>query len=154
MWKCEKFENGNTLKYFPMKKEDIPQDPGALHKFTKEVSYAVDENGNYTTALSEGWDVKTKALDVAWSDVEKKIADAKRKVLHNEASPLLYFMELRLMDIQILSAYTGFWKWRVKRHLTLRGFEKLSVKKLQKYAAAFDITVEELKNVNLNEAGV
>ena len=108
MWKCEKFENGNTLKYFPMKKEDIPQDPGALHKFTKEVSYAVDENGNYTTALSEGWDVKTKALDVAWSDVEKKIADAKRKVLHNEASPLLYFMELRLMDIQILSAYTGF----------------------------------------------
>ena len=126
-----------------MKKEDIPQDPSALRNITKEVSYAVDENGNYITELSTGWDVKIKALDVAWSDIE-----------NNEASPLLYFMELKLMDIQILSAYTRFWKWQVKRHLKPGVFEKLSVGKLQKYATAFDVTVEELKNVNLNETGV
>ena len=137
-----------------MKKEDIPQDPSALRNITKEVSYAVDENGNYVTELSTGWDVKIKALDVAWSDIEKKVADAKQKVLNNEASPLLYFMELKLMDIQILSAYTRFWKWQVKRHLKPRVFEKLSAKKLQKYASAFDVTVEVLKNVNLNETGV
>ena len=107
-----------------MKKEDIPQDPSALRNVTKEVSYAVDENGNYITELSTGWDVKIKALDVAWSDIEKKVADAKQKVLNNEASPLLYFMELKLMDIQILSAYTRFWKWQVKRHLKL--LKKLS----------------------------
>ena len=52
-----------------MKKEDIPQDPSALRNITKEVSYAVDENGNYITELSTGWDVKIKALDVAWSDI-------------------------------------------------------------------------------------
>ena len=137
-----------------MKKEDIPQDPSALRNVTKEVSYAVDENGNYVTELSTGWDVKIKALDVAWSDIEKKLADAKQKVLNNEASPLLYFMELKLMDIQILSAYTRFWKWQVKRHLKPRVFEKLSAKKLQRYATAFDVTVEALKNVNLNETGV
>jgi hypothetical protein len=137
-----------------MKKEDIPQDPSALRNITKEVSYAVDENGNYVTELSTGWDVKIKALDVAWSDIEKKVADAKQKVLNNEASPLLYFMELKLMDIQILSAYTRFWKWQVKRHLKPGVFEKLSAKKLQKYAIAFDVTVEALKNVNLNETGV
>ena len=137
-----------------MKKEDIPQDPSALRNITKEVSYAVDENGNYVTELSTGWDVKIKALDVAWSDIEKKVADAKQKVLNNEASPLLYFMELKLMDIQILSAYTRFWKWQVKRHLKPRVFEKLSAKKLQRYATAFDVTVEALKNVNLNETGV
>ncbi|HRQ50281.1 MAG TPA: hypothetical protein PLR74_07095, partial [Agriterribacter sp.] len=111
-----------------MKKEDIPQDPGALRHITREVSYAVDENGNYVTELSAGWDVKIKALDVAWSDIEKKVADARHKVLNREASPLLYFMELKLMDIQILSDYTGFWKWQVKRHLRPRVFEKLSVK--------------------------
>jgi hypothetical protein len=137
-----------------MKKEDIPQDPSALYNVTKEVSYAVDENGNYVTELSTGWDVKIKALDVAWSDIEKKVADAKQKVLNNEASPLLYFMELKLMDIEILSDYTGFWKWQVKRHLKPRVFEKLSAKKLQRYATAFDVTVEALKNVNLNETGV
>lgn len=137
-----------------MKKEDIPQDPGALNRVTKEVSYAVDENGNYITELSSGWDVKIKALDVAWSDIEKKVADAKQKVLNNEASPLLYFMERKLMDIQILSAYTGFWKWQVRRHLKPRIFRNLSAQKLQRYATAFEITVEELKNVNLNETGV
>lgn len=137
-----------------MKKEDIPQDPSALRNVTKEVSYAVDENGNYVTELSAGWDVKIKALDVAWSDIEKKVADARQKVLNNEASPLLYFMELKLMDIQILSAYTGFWKWRIRRHLKPLVFEKLSAKKLQKYATAFDVTVEALKNVNWNETGV
>jgi hypothetical protein len=63
-------------------------------------------------------------------------------------------MELKLMDIQILSAYTRFWKWQVKRHLKPRVFEKLSAKKLQRYATAFDVTVEALKNVNLNETGV
>ncbi|HRO45207.1 hypothetical protein [Agriterribacter sp.] len=137
-----------------MKKEDIPQDPSALQNVTKEVSYAVDENGKYVTELSAGWDVKIKALDVAWSDIEKKVAGARQKVLNKEASPLLYFMELKLMDIEILSAYTGFWKWQVKRHLKPSVFEKLSAKKLQRYATAFDVTVEALKNVNWNETGV
>jgi len=51
-----------------MKKEEIPQDDGALNKLTKEVVYAVDSSGNYSTELSTGWDVKIKALDVAWED--------------------------------------------------------------------------------------
>lgn len=137
-----------------MKKEEIPQDPGALGRVTKEVSYVVDDTGKYTTGLSTGWDIKIKALDVAWNDIEKKVAEARQKVLNNEASPLLYFMELKLMDMQIVSAYTRFWKWQIKRHLRPRIFKKLPDKKLQKYAAAFDITVEELKNVNLNETGI
>ncbi len=37
-----------------------------------EVSYVVDENGKYTTGISNGWDVKIKALDVAWGDIEEK----------------------------------------------------------------------------------
>ena len=137
-----------------MKKEDIPQDPGALQNFTKEVSYAVDKDGKYVTELSTGWEVKINALDVAWNDIEKKVADARQKVLNNEASPLLYFMELKLMDIQILSDYTGFWKWQVKRHLKPHIFEKLSDQKLQRYATAFDVTVGDLKNRHWNETGV
>ena len=134
-----------------MKKEDIPQDDGALNKLTKEVVYAVDSSGNYTTELSTGWDVKTKALDVAWNDIEQRIAAAKQKVLNNEASPLLYFMELRLMEIGIVAAYTCFWKWTIKKHLKPEVFNKLPVEKLNKYAEAFNITVEELKTMNVHE---
>ena len=134
-----------------MKKEEIPQDPGALNRLTKELSYAVDDKGNYTTALSAGWEVKNTALDVAWTDVEKRINDAKQKVLNGEASPLLYYMELKLMDPAIVASYTGFWKWQIKRHLKPTVFNSLSEKKLQKYATAFDVTVEELKTMTLHE---
>jgi hypothetical protein len=137
-----------------MKKEDIPQDGGALSKLTKEVVYAVDNTGNYTTALSSGWEVKATALDVAWKDIEERIANARQQVLNNEASPLLYFMELRLMDIGIVSAYTGFWKWTVRQHLKPTAFKKLSENKLKKYAGAFNITVEELKTMNVHEEGI
>ena len=134
-----------------MKKDEIPQDDGALNRLTKEVVYAVDNSGNYTTELSSGWDVKTKALDLAWQDIEQRIADAKQKVLNNEASPVLYFMELRLMDMSIVAAYTGFWKWSIKQHMKPAVFKKLSDKKIQRYAAAFNITPDEQKTMNVHE---
>jgi hypothetical protein len=134
-----------------MKKKDIPQDPGALDKLTKEVCYAVDESGNYITELSRGWEVKATALGVTWQDIEKRVAAARQKVLNKEASPILFFMEFRLMDIGIVSAYTGFWKWRIKQHLKLAVFQKLPDKKLQRYAEAFNISVEDLKTMNAHE---
>ena len=134
-----------------MKKEEIPQDDGALNKLTKEVVYAVDSSGNYTTELSTGWDVKSTALDVAWDDIAQRIENARQKVLNYEASPILYFIELRLMDIGIVSAYTGFWKWTIKQHLKPSVFKKLSDKKLQQYADAFNVSVEELKTMNVHE---
>ena len=135
-----------------MKQENVPQDLSALGKLTKEVCYAVDNSGKYVTQLSDGWEIKINALDVAWHDIEQKVAAAKQKVLNKEASPLLFFMELRLMDIGILSSYTGFWKWQIKQHLKPGIFKKLTEKKLQRYAEVFDITVEELKTMNAHEA--
>jgi hypothetical protein len=135
-----------------MKKENVPQDMSALGKITKEVCYATDSSGKYVTALSNGWDVKIGALDVAWKDVQERIAIAKQKVLNNEASPLLFFMELRLMDLSILSDYSGFWKWQIKRHLKPEVFKRLPDKKLQKYAEAFNVKVDELKTMTVHEA--
>ena len=134
-----------------MKKEDVPQDLSSLGKITKEVCYATDNSGQYVTQLSKGWDVKINALDVAWQDIEIRVSIAREKVLNKQASPLLFFMELGLMDIAILAGYTGFWKWQVKRHLKPAVFEKLSFKKLQRYAEVFNISVEDFKNMNLHE---
>jgi hypothetical protein len=137
-----------------MKKEEIPQDNSPLTNFTKEVVYAVDNTGNYTSGLSTGWEVKSTALDVAWKDIEQRIENARQKVLGNEASPVLFFMELRLMDMGIVAAYTGFWKWTIRQHLKPSVFKKLSEQKLKKYAEAFNVSVEELKTMKTNEAGV
>jgi len=135
----------------PMKKDEVPQDLGALGKITKELCYATDSAGKYVAEQSTGWDVKSKALDVAWEDIQKRIAAAKQKVLNGEASPLLFFMEYRLMDTGILAGYTGFWQWQVKRHLKPGVFKYLSAQKLQKYADAFNVKVDDLKTMTVND---
>lgn len=131
-----------------MKTTEVPQDPSALDKFTKDVMYVVDDAGNYTTNLSRGWEVKATALNLAWEDIEQRIADAKQKVLSGQASPVLFFMELRIMDPSIVAAYTGFWKWQVMRHIKPKVFKNLSDKKLQKYADVFEVSIDELKKTN------
>jgi hypothetical protein len=134
-----------------MKKEEVPQDQGSLGKVTKEVQYATDSSGKYTTALSQGWDVKAGALDVAWQDIAGRVAAAREKVLRQEASPLLYFMELKLMDITVLAGYTGFWKWQVKRHLRPVVFSKLSERKLRRYAEVFEVSVNDLNSLTVHD---
>jgi hypothetical protein len=134
-----------------MKKEEVPQDLGSLGKITKELCYATDDSGKYTTELSQGWEVKAGALDVAWQDIEERIAAAREKVLRQEASPLLYFMELKLMDIGVLAGYTGFWKWQVRRHLRPGAFKKLSARKLRRYAEVFDVSVNDFYTLIVHE---
>ncbi|HEY0244225.1 MAG TPA: hypothetical protein VGC01_01570 [Mucilaginibacter sp.] len=135
-----------------MKKEDVPQDVSALGKLTTEVCYATDSSGKYVATQSRGWDVKITALDTAWEDIEGRIAAAKQKVLNNEASPLLFYIELALMDVNLLADYTGFWKWQIKRHLHPGVFKKLSDNKLQRYADVFNVSIEQLKNGIVNGA--
>jgi hypothetical protein len=135
-----------------MKKEDVPQDLGALGKVTKEICYATDDSGKYTTQLSNGWEIKATALDTAWNDVEERIAAAKQKVLNNQASPILFFMEKALMDVEILAGYTGFWQWQVKRHLRANVFKNMPENKLQKYAEVFNVSIADLKTMTVKDA--
>ncbi|MDX6181045.1 hypothetical protein SGQ44_02685 [Flavobacterium sp. Fl-77] len=131
-----------------MEKEKVPQDKGNLTQSNlKELVYATDENGNYTTALSTGWEPKTIALSNSIDEINERIADAKQQVENGEVSPICYYMEINKMDLTILASYVGMWKWRVKRHFKPAIFAKLSPTILQKYADTFDISVAELKNI-------
>lgn len=131
-----------------MEKEKVPQDKGNLTKNNlKELLYATDENGDYTTTLSTGWEPKTIALSNSIDDINERIAEAKMQVETGEASPICYYMELNKMDLTILASYVGMWKWRVKRHFKPTIFAKLNDTILQKYADAFEISIAELKNI-------
>ena len=76
--------------------------------------------------------------------------EARQKVMDGKASPILYFMELKRMDWEILSNYVGIWKIFVKRHAKPTVFSKLKESTLKKYAEAFEISVDELKNFDGN----
>ena len=130
-----------------MKKEEVPQDESNLASANmRELCYAVDQDGNYTTALSTGWEPKTVALDNSIAIIGERIEAARAKVLAGEASPILYFMERDKMDLQVLAGYTGLWVGRVRWHLKPRVFKRLNDKMLARYAQAFTISVDELKN--------
>lgn len=131
-----------------MKKEELPQDKSALEGYTRDVCYVKNAEGKYEKVLSTGWNVKSEALDNAWNDINHRIEDARKAVINGKKSPIYYFFELRLMDMMVLSGYTGFWGFTIKRHMKPNVFKKLNDKKLQKYADAFEISLEELKNFN------
>lgn len=131
-----------------MKNTDVPQDDSSLKsKDFKELCYAVNDSGDYVTAKSSGWDPKTIALDNTLRDINDRIAKAQQEVIAGKVSPIVYYMELHKMDLQILSSYVGLWKWRVKRHFKPNVFKKLSTKTLQKYADVFEISISALKQV-------
>lgn len=135
-----------------MKKSEVPQDNGRVfEKGSRELYYALDENGEYTTALSTGWDVKNEVQDQTMLVLQERIDHARNQVRIGEASPIVYFMELQRMDWQILSDYTGIWKWRIKRHAKPAVFARLNSRILAKYAEAFDLDVEELRDYNGQE---
>lgn len=132
-----------------MKKSDVPQDKSSLEKDNhKELCYAVDDNGEYITTQSTGWKPKTIALDNAIQEINERIAKAKARVLNGETSPIEYYMEYHKMDISILASYVGMFKWQVKNHFKLKKFNNLSEKTLKRYAHVFEISMDQLKDIN------
>ncbi len=132
-----------------MKKSEVPQDESFLSKNNiTELYYALDDEGNYTTEQSKGWEAKTIIQNETMNVLNERIAEAKQKVASGEWSPIVYFMELNRMDWQTLAGYMGTWTWLIKRHVKPQKFKSLKTKTLEKYADIFNISVNELKNFN------
>jgi hypothetical protein len=131
-----------------MKIEEVPQDQGFLVEGKlRDVCYAVDENGQYTKKLSTGWDPKNAAMVMAWDVVFERVEEVRSKVLAGDLSPIAFYMELNVMDAQILADYTGLSKFKVKKHLKMKKFLGLEPNVLQQYATTFNISVEDLQNI-------
>lgn len=129
-----------------MKKDEVPQDDENLFegKF-KVVKYAVDDDGNYGTVGSVGWEPENTVLNQAWDEINKKVAEVKAKVDAGQLSPLAFHMEKNIMDEGMLAQYMEFSKRKVSKHLEPAGFAELNQSTLEKYAEVFDITVDELR---------
>lgn len=132
-----------------MKQSEVPQDKGHLKDFN-EVYYAIDDQGELSQTLSTGWEAKNLVQSETLKILDERTEQARQQVMEGKASPILYFMELKRMDWDILSNYVGIWKFFVKRHSKPTVFAKLKESTLKKYAEAFEISVDELKNFNGN----
>jgi hypothetical protein len=132
-----------------MKERDVPQDMKYFRdKIVRDVIYAVDEKGCYKPVISAGWSVKNDALSLVWDDIREQCEEIRRRVTENrELSPLAFHAKKNLLDINMLSAYSGIPKRKVKKHFNYDEFMKLDENTLMKYADALRITIDELKKV-------
>jgi hypothetical protein len=123
-----------------MKVNEVPQDDAyLLEGKTRDLQYALDENGKYVTVKSVGWDPKNTAILNAWDHENEKIIRALQLVIDGAKSPIYYHMKRCLMDVKILAAYTGYSRLKVKRHFKPEIFKKLSDEKLDRYVYAFGL---------------
>lgn len=129
-----------------MEINQVPQDEGITAGITREVQYAVDENGKYVKTFSKGWEPKNIVNDLAWQDIFDNMEIAKTKILAGKASPIMYYMAKCQMNVALLAEYMELSKWRVKRHLKPRGFKKLKTDQLETYAKVLGVTVDHLLN--------
>lgn len=126
-----------------MKEKDVPQDKGIYGQW-HGISYAVDEDGKYVLTPSAGWEPANWANRQTWDLLEQEIAGVLEEVKEGKLSPLAYHMARNLMDVKMLSDYTGLARWRVKRHFKPLVFRRLNPAILERYAKIFKITVEQL----------
>ena len=127
---------------------EVPQDNDFLEEGRiRDVCYALDENGNYKQVLSLGWNPKNEAIKQSWDLIYERVEEVRQQVLQGKISPIAYYMEKNVMDTKILSQYTGFSRWRIKRHLKPKVFKKIKPSMLQVYADVFNISVCETMNV-------
>ena len=109
--------------------------------------YNYDEKGEFGKQVGYHGEPDRVVLQQSWDLFNDRIEEARQKVLAGKVSPLAYYMEKFLTDPLNLSMMAGVAFWKVKLHFKPYFFKRLSEKTLQKYAEAFNITVEQLKNV-------
>jgi hypothetical protein len=131
-----------------MKFDEVPQDEAFLEEGRiRDLCYVIDKDGNYTSVLSKGWAPKNEAIKLAWNQIYDHAEDTRLLVLDGKLSPIALYMELNIMDLTILANYMELPKWKVRRHLKMKGFKKLNPEMLAKYAEALNITAAELVDI-------
>ena len=118
-----------------------------FYRNNRELFYSFDpEQKCYIRKVDFQYQANQVIIKQGWDVLEERIDDFKKRVEKGELSPLAYYMEKDQMEIAMLSAYSGFRKWRVKRHLKPKHFSKLTPEVLKKYASVFNVTIDQLKN--------
>jgi hypothetical protein len=127
-----------------MKANDVPQFETKAMNGEGKALYALDAQGNYTVVRSAGWEAEDIVLSQAIEECERLAADAWQRAKRGDGSPLEYHMYKQRMDVLVLSQSTGYFQWRVRRHLKPGAFAKLSPAIRERYAEVLGIAVEKL----------
>ena len=127
--------------------DSVPQEGNATLDGHAKLMYARDAQGRVVTTRSRGWEAEEIVTSHAVDVLVEQAQAAKERVVKGLASPLEYWMYERRMDVALLSQTSGFWQWRVRRHLQPRHFAALSPAQLARYGEALGLSVSTLQGL-------
>ncbi len=127
--------------------DQVPQEGNRTMAGHRRAMYAKDKDGRIVIVPSRGGEVDETVTLQALDLIREQTEAARVRVAAGETSPLEYWMYAQRLDLPQLSQVTGYWQWRIRRHLNPQRFAKLSADILQRYADVMGITVEQLKKL-------
>ena len=130
-----------------MNEDEVPQDGIPTYGGRRKLFYAVDRDGAYVTVPSSGWEAEAIATASALEDIERDKRAAWERASSGATSPLEYYMRCRRMDLALLSAASGFSRWRIRRHFRPEVYRRLSDRILARYSEALGIDIGSLKSL-------
>ena len=123
----------------------IPQEENSTLGGIKKVMYAKNDAGEFER-YNYGSSIEEFATQVAVEEYELLKKECLERIRQGSASPIEYFMYENRMDLPTLASAVGMFQWRVKRHLKASHFKGLSDALLSRYAEAFSISLQTLKD--------
>lgn len=128
-------------------KDYIPQEINSTLDGQQKVMYAKDDNGEFKK-INYGSSVEEFATLHAVNEYKILETECLDEIKNGMSSPIKYFMYKNRMDLPTLSSAVGIFSFMVKKHLLMKHFLKLNNKVLHKYAEAFSIDIDELREFN------
>lgn len=125
----------------------VPQEGNATLGGRRKAMYARDAQGRMVIAASRGWEAEEIVTSHAVDALAVQAREARARVESGVSSPLEYWMYACRMDVALLSQTSGFWQWRVRRHLRPANFATLSPKQLGRYADALGLSTDTLRQL-------
>lgn len=119
-----------------------------IYRNNRELFYSFDpETKTYVRRVDYQYSANQVIIKQSWDALEERIEDIKKKIIRGELSPLAYYMEKHQMEIPMLAQYCGIKKRKVKKHLTPKGFAKMTEEEIATYIAVFEISPEQFSNI-------
>jgi hypothetical protein len=125
----------------------VPQEGNLTLGGHRKAVYARDAQGRVVLTPSRGWEAEEIVTSHAVDTLMAQARAARARVEAGLSSPLEYWMYACRMDVALLAQTSGFWQWRVRRHLRPAGFQSLSAGQLGRYAAALGLSVTALRRL-------
>jgi hypothetical protein len=130
-----------------MRPDEVPEENAPVLGGVRKVVYVVDQDGHYRVAQSGGMEAEVTVTEAAVAWFARLAEDARQRALRGETSPLEYHMFRLRMDPPTLAQATGLWRWRVQRHLTAKGFARLSPRLLERYSEAMGLSIAQIQSL-------